>query len=105
MEAQRLTTRTAGRVLADAVNRDRPFDHAAIVRYLAGKRASVEITEAFARARGVLPPPVIPGANTMATEWCDLGVRLQREAPTVFERELEELRQLVVLLERRRRGR
>ena len=105
MTAERLTTRTAGRVLADAIRRERPFDHSAIVRYLSGKRTPAELTEAFARARGVAPPPLVPGADSKTQEWCDIGVRLQREAPTLFERELSELRHLVETLERRRRGR
>ncbi len=105
MAEQGLTTRTAGHVLAGAIKRERPFDHAAIVRYLAGKRTPTDLTEAFARARAVVPPPMVPGADASAQEWCDIGIRLQREAPNVFEREIGELRQLVESLEKRRRHR
>lgn len=96
---RKLSLRGLARMLAKAVDRERPFDPASILRYLRGETYSEELTRAFAVLRGVATPAPIAEAEPDIYEWCDLGHRLKREAPARFSRELESLRAVVQALE------
>ncbi len=94
---ERLTIDETGARLARAVRRGRPFAEATVRRYLRGAIVTDELTRAFARVMGVLPPVTIEDQEHQ--EWHDLGVRLDGANARLFRSELERLRELVRMAE------
>ena len=88
-----------GAQLARAVRRGRPFGASTIQRYLSGQVVTGELTDAFAKAMGVVSPIQIVESERLRA-WYGLGERLESSDPETFEWELGRLRHLVALTEK-----
>lgn len=100
LQQEGVTWAEAGRRIADALGRATPYNHSTIWRYLDGQLHSMEITEGWARVRGV-PSPVFYAESEELSRWCDAGRRMQSSQPSFFESLLAQAEALLLAREKK----
>jgi len=96
IETERLSWEEVGRRLADHLDRAKPYNRTSIWRYLTGQLNSLELTEGFARARGV-QSPLLVASDPDLVQWLAVGVALRREDIDMFFSLMRQARALITM--------
>ncbi len=99
-----LSWEDVGEMAAQAIGRSRPFSRATVHRYFARQIVTEDLTEGLALILEVASP-VASFERPEHQEWYQLGLELDSLDPKLFTEELDDLRELVALVRRRRKRR